>query len=45
MRPGIHDRRGVVFAVGRRPVSVGHLAATLTRLWTNAPGLASEPGA
>jgi len=34
----------VAFAVGRQPVNVGHLAATLTRLWANALGLASGPG-
>ncbi len=37
------------FAVGRRPVSVERLAATLTRLWANALGLPAgrenEPGA
>ncbi len=29
------------FAAGRQPVSLEHLAATLTRLWANALGLAS----
>jgi AcrR family transcriptional regulator len=31
-----------VFAVGRQPVSVGELAATLTRLWANALGLPGD---
>ena len=34
----------VSFAVGREPVSVEHLAATLTRLWANALRLPAEPG-
>ena len=34
----------VAFAVGGQPVSVGDLAATLTRLWANALGLTAEPG-
>jgi hypothetical protein len=33
----------VAFAVGGQPVSVGDLAATLTRLWANALGLTAEP--
>jgi len=34
----------VAFAIGRQPVSVGELAATLTRLWAGALGLpADEP--
>ncbi len=35
----------VAFAVGRQPVSLEHLAATLTRLWANALGLTVNPGA
>lgn len=35
----------VAFAVGRQQVSVERLAATLTRLWANALGLAAPPGA
>ena len=31
-----------VFAVGRQPVSVAELAATLTRLWANALGLSAD---
>ena len=31
-----------VFAVGRQSVSVGELAATLTRLWANALGLSAD---
>jgi len=34
----------VSFAVGREPVSVEHLAATLTRLWASALRLPAEPG-
>jgi len=32
------------FVVGRQPVSVEHLAATLTRLWANALRVPAEPG-
>ena len=34
----------VAFALGRQPVSVEQLAATLTRLWANALGLTDRRG-
>ena len=35
----------VAFAVGRKPVNVGRLAATLTRLWVNGLGIPGPAGA
>ena len=35
----------VAFAVGRKPVDVGRLAATLTRLWVNGLRMPRPPGA